>query len=88
MMIPIVIIGIGISIIWNGYLVGNYISFRLKRKWKDRKKWFKQKADTYMGKKPNKMALTKKQQRTKARTAMAKKTVKEQQKKGIYKKKA
>jgi hypothetical protein len=41
-----------------------------------------------MGKKPNKMALTKKQQRTKARTAMAKKTVKEQQKKGIYKKKA
>ncbi len=41
MMIPIVIIGIGISIIWNGYLVGNYISFRLKRKWKDRKKWFK-----------------------------------------------
>ena len=41
-----------------------------------------------MGKKPNKMAQTKKQQKEKARTAMAKKTVKEQQKKGIYKKKA
>ena len=41
-----------------------------------------------MGKKPNKMALTKKQQKTKVRTSMAKKTVKEQQKKGIYKKKS
>ncbi len=30
-----------------------------------------------MGKKPNKMALTKKQQREKVRNAMAKKTVKE-----------
>jgi len=40
-----------------------------------------------MGKKLNKMALTKKEQRKKSRTAMAKKTVKEQQKKGIYKKK-
>ncbi len=44
--------------------------------------------DTYIGKKPNKMALTKKQQKTKARTDMAKKTVKEQQKKGIYKRKS
>jgi hypothetical protein len=34
------------------------------------------------------MALTKKQQREKVRNAMAKKTVKEQQKKGIYKKKS
>jgi len=41
-----------------------------------------------MGKKPNKMALTKKQQKEKVRTVMAKKTVKEQQKKGIYKKKS
>ena len=41
-----------------------------------------------MGKKPNKMALTKKQQKEKVRNAMAKKTVKEHQKKGIYKKKA
>ena len=40
-----------------------------------------------MGKKPNKMALTKKQRKAKVRTAMAKKTVKEQQKKGLYKKK-
>ena len=41
-----------------------------------------------MGKKPNKMALTKKHQKEKVRTAMAKKTVKEQQKKGIDKKKS
>ncbi len=41
-----------------------------------------------MGKKPNKMSLTKKQQKAKVRTTMAKKTIKEQQKKGIYKKKS
>ena len=34
------------------------------------------------------MALTKKQQREKVRNTMAKKTIKEQQKKGIYKKKS
>ncbi len=33
------------------------------------------------------MSLTKKEQRKQSRTAMAKKTIKEQQKKGIYKKK-
>jgi len=31
-MIPIMIIGIGVSIIWNGYLVGKYIWVRLGRK--------------------------------------------------------
>ena len=34
------------------------------------------------------MALSKKQQRKKSRTKMVKSTIKEQQKKGIYKKKA
>ena len=34
MMIPIMFIGIAVGIIWNLYLIANYISFRLKRKWK------------------------------------------------------
>jgi hypothetical protein len=33
-MIPIMCISIVISIIWNGYLVVDYIGFRFKRKWK------------------------------------------------------
>jgi hypothetical protein len=33
-MIPIMSIGIFVSIIWNIYLLLNYISFRFKRKWK------------------------------------------------------
>jgi hypothetical protein len=33
-MIPIAIIGIGVSLIWNGYLVGKYVSARLGRKLK------------------------------------------------------
>jgi hypothetical protein len=33
-MIPIVCIGIGFGIIWNGYLIGNYVWVRFKRKWK------------------------------------------------------
>ena len=33
-MIPIMGIGIFVSIIWNIYLLLNYISFRFKRKWK------------------------------------------------------
>ena len=33
-MIPIMFIGIAAGIIWNLYLIANYISFRLKRKWK------------------------------------------------------
>ena len=37
-----------------------------------------------MGKKPNKMALTKKQQSKKNRNKMAKKTRKELQKKGLF----
>ena len=41
-----------------------------------------------MGKKPNKISLTKKEQKKKNRNRMAKNTVKEQQKKGVYKKKS
>jgi DUF1365 family protein len=33
-MIPIMFIGIVAGIIWNLYLIVNYISFKLKRKWK------------------------------------------------------
>lgn len=33
-MIPIMFIGIAAGIIWNLYLIANYISFKLKRKWK------------------------------------------------------
>ena len=33
-MIPIFFIGITMGIIWNLYLIANYILFRLKRKWK------------------------------------------------------
>ena len=33
-MIPIMFIGIAVGIIWNLYLIANYITFRLKRKWK------------------------------------------------------
>ncbi len=33
-MLPIVGIGIIVAILWNTYLLINYISFRLKRKWK------------------------------------------------------
>ena len=33
-MIPIMFIGIAAGIIWNLYLIVNYISFKLKRKWK------------------------------------------------------
>ncbi len=33
-MIPIMFIGIAAGIIWNLYLITNYISFKLKRKWK------------------------------------------------------
>ena len=33
-MLPIVFIGIVVSIFWNAYLVIHYILFRLKRKWK------------------------------------------------------
>ncbi len=33
-MIPIMFIGIVAGIVWNLYLSVNYISFRLKRKWK------------------------------------------------------
>ena len=43
---------------------------------------------TYMGKKPNKMALTKKQQSKKNRNKMSKKTRKELQKKGLFGKKS
>ncbi len=43
---------------------------------------------TYMGKKPNKMALTKKEQKKKNRNRMAKKTRSELQKKGLFRKKS
>ena len=43
---------------------------------------------TYIGKKTNKMALTKKQQSKKNRNKMAKKTRSELQKKGLFKKKS
>jgi len=33
-MIPIMIIGIVVGIIWNLYLIADYISFILNRKWK------------------------------------------------------
>ena len=33
-MIPIMIIGIVVGIIWNLYLIADYVSFRLNRKWK------------------------------------------------------
>ena len=33
-MIPIMIIGIVVGIIWNLYLIADYISFKLNRKWK------------------------------------------------------
>jgi hypothetical protein len=32
-MIPIFFIGIAVGVIWNIYLIANYILFRLKRKW-------------------------------------------------------
>jgi hypothetical protein len=33
-MLPIMFIGIAVAIIWNLYLIANYISFKLNRKWK------------------------------------------------------
>ena len=33
-MLPIVLIGVVASILWNTYLIIDYIGFRLKRKWK------------------------------------------------------
>jgi hypothetical protein len=32
-MLPIIAIGIIVAIVWNTYLIFNYIFFRLKRKW-------------------------------------------------------
>lgn len=87
-MIPIVLIGMGASIIWNVYLIIDSIIRDIKRKTVKLKKRLKQKPHTYIGKKPNKMALTKRQEKQKNRTAMAKKTIKEQQKKGNYKRKS
>jgi hypothetical protein len=34
LMIPILIFSIGLSVIWNGYLITDYILVRLRRKWK------------------------------------------------------
>ncbi len=33
-MIPIVLFGVGLSILWNGFLITDYILVRLRRKWK------------------------------------------------------
>ncbi len=89
-MIPIVCIGIVFGIIWNGYLIGNYVWVRLVRKWKAGIKEVKKSDEykqsyLYILKNGN---MTKKEQSKKNRNKMAKKTRKELQKKGLFRKKS
>ena len=83
-------IGIVVSILWNSYLIGNYIWVRLKRKTiagiKEAQKTDEYKQSyLYILKNGN---MTKKEQSKKNRNKMAKKTRKELQKKGLFRKKS